>query len=180
MRISVPLAVISLTILAARCSVANVDVAPPVTAETIKGSWEALAEDYERVFRLELADGSGWLAVGLQFVDPMIFVLTKTRWHKGGVELYFKGVGGSSKGARGPDDLTPYTAVLRLNGVAWKDGHGAGGLLSGVFVLCPEQKPENIWKVRFLKDTALPDFKTLLQLSEQAKQAIERQKQNPK
>jgi len=174
---------VTITVLLVSCafsSLGNVQRAPPVDRDTIKGSWEALAEDYERVFRLELGDGLGWLSIGVQFIDPMIFTLTKTRWDKSGVELYFKGVGSSSKGAGGPDDLTPYTALLRLKGVAWKDANTSGGLLTGVFVLCPERKNPSRWKVRFLKDTAFPDFKTLLQLSERAKQAIEQQKQNPK
>ncbi len=170
----------TILLITAELSFANVQVAPPVDRETIQGSWESLSEDYERVFRLELGDGSGWLAVGIQFIEPMIFALTNTQWRDSGVDLYFTGVGRSSKGAHGPDDHTPYTALLRLSGVAWKDGDTGGGLLTGVFVLCPEQKPENSWKVRFLKNTAIPDFNSLLRLSEQAKQAIERQKQNSK
>ena len=90
---------------------ASQDPAPPVTPETINGLWEALSKDDTRVFRLELDAGRGWLAVGIPFIDPMTFALTDTRWQKGGVELYFRGVGRSSRGAGGPDDRTPYTAV---------------------------------------------------------------------
>src|SRR4051794_32556052 len=92
---------------------ASQDPAPPITADTIGGLWEALSKDDTRVFRLELEAGRGWLAVGIPFIDPMIFALSDTRWRKGGVELYFRGVGRSSRGAAGPDDPTPYTAILR-------------------------------------------------------------------
>jgi hypothetical protein len=162
-------------------ALASQDPAPPVNAETIKGLWEAIAESDTRVFRMELADDSGWLAVGIPFIDPMTFALTQTRWKKGGVELYFKGVGRSSRDAHGPDDTKPYTAVLRLQGVAWTapEVAQAGGQMTGVFVLNPEKYP-SIWKVRFLKETAIPYLETISKLSADVKQAIERQKQSPK
>ena len=111
----------------------------------------------------------------------MIFALTETRWQKGGVELCFRGVGRSSRGAHGPDDLTPYTAVLRLRGVAWSapEVRQEGGVLTGVFVLCPEQKNPSRWKLRFLKETAIPYLDTISKLSVQAKEAIEQQRHKP-
>lgn len=180
MRITIVLAVVTLISFSPRWAVGNQDPLPPVTPETIQGSWESLSEDYERVFRLQLANGSGWLAVGITFIDPMIFALTRTQWHENGVDLYFTGVGRSSKGASGPDDPTPETALVRLTGVAWKDGGREGGLLTGTFVLCPEHVFKTSWKVRFLRNTAIPDVNSLMRLSEQAKQAIEQQEQNPK
>lgn len=180
MRVSVALAVLNVIVSTARFTVAGQDPAPPVTPQTINGLWEALSERDTRVFRLELAQGAGWLAVGIPFIEPMIFALTDTRWQKGDVELHFKGVGSSSRGAHGPDDPTPYTAVLRLRGVAWTapEVRQEGGVLTGVFILCPEQKPENQWKLRFLKETAIPYLDTISKLSLQAKEAIERQRHN--
>jgi hypothetical protein len=128
---------------------------------------------------MELADDVGWLAIGISHIEPMTFALTRMRWRKGDVELYFKGVGRSSRGRDGPDDPTPYSALLRLSGVAWTDTGGGGGVLEGVFVLVPEKKPENAWKVRFRRQTALPELDALLKLSAEAKQAIDRQKQSP-
>jgi hypothetical protein len=163
-------------------ALASQDPAPPVNAETIKGLWEAIADSDTRVFRMEIADDAGWLAVGIPFIEPMIFALTQTRWQKSGVELNFKGVGRSSRGAHGPDDTTPYTAVLRLRGVAWSapEVGQAGGQMTGVFVLNPEEKSPSVWKVRFLKETAIPYLETVSKLSAEVKQAIERQKQSPK
>lgn len=178
MRVSIALAIIVITA-AARWSVASQDPAPPVTPETIGGLWEALSEDDTRVFRLELSDGKGWLAVGIPFTEPMIFALADTRWQKDGVELYFRGVGRSSRGAGGPDDPTPYTAVLRLRGVAYTvpEIRQEGGLLTGVFVLSPERVNPSKWKLRFQKSTAIPYLDTISKLSAQAKEAIERQRQ---
>ncbi len=158
---------------------ASQDPAPPVTPETINGLWEAFSKDDTRVFRLELDAGRGWLAVGIPFIDPMTFALTDTRWQQGGVELYFRGVGRSSRGAGGPDDPTPYTAVLRLRGVAWKipEIRQEGGHLTGVFVLSPDRPNPSRWKLSFQKSTAIPYLDTISKLSEQAKEANERQRQ---
>jgi hypothetical protein len=157
---------------------ASEDPAPPVTPDTIGGLWEALSTDDTRVFRLELDGGRGWLAVGIPFTDPMIFSLTDTRWNEHGVELHFKGVGRSSRGAGGPDDPTPYTAVLRLRGVAYRvpEIRQEGGLLTGEFVLSPERPNPSRWKLRFLKETAIPYLDTICKLSAQAKEAIEQQR----
>ena len=178
MRPTLALAVVILISSAPRWVVGNQYPAPPVTPETINGLWEALSEDDTRLFRLELADGAGWLAVGIPFIEPMIFALTETRWQSDGVELRFKGVGSSSRGAGGADDPTPYTAVLRLRGVAWRapEFHQAGGLLTGEFVLSPERPNPSRWKLRFIKDTISPYLDTICKLSVQAKEAIEQQK----
>jgi hypothetical protein len=160
---------------------ASQDLATPVTPDTIGGLWEALSKDDTRVFRLELEADRGWLAVGIPFIDPMIFALTDTRWQKGGVELHFRGVGSSSRGAGGPDDPTPYTAILRLRGVAWREPtlRQEGGLLTGEFVLSPERPNPSRWKLSFQKSTAIPYLDTISKLSEQAKEAINQQRHKP-
>src|SRR5690349_12548344 len=93
----------------------SVDPAPPVNPETLNGVWEALSDRDTRVFRLEITNDAGWLAIGLEFIEPMIFRLSNTEWEKDGVVLHFEGVGRSAHGAHIPDDGTPYTAVLRLS-----------------------------------------------------------------
>lgn len=170
----------ALMICAARFTCASQDPAPAVNRETINGLWEALSDRDTRVFRLEVDGERGWLAVGIPFIDPMIFALTDTRWRNGGVELHFRGVGRSSRGAGGPDDPTPYTAVLRLRGVAWREPtlRQEGGLLTGVFVLSPERVNPSRWKLSFQKSTAIPYLDTISKLSVQAKEAIEQQRQN--
>jgi hypothetical protein len=114
-------------------------------------------------------------------MEPMTFVLTQTRWNTDGVELSFKGVGRSSHGARGPDDPTPETALLKVHGVAWSAPQfgQSGGELTGEFVLSPEKYP-SVWKVRFIRMTAIPYLETISKLSAQVKQAIEELKQNQK
>jgi len=182
MRVIVALAVVTLISSVPHWAMGNQNLAPPVTPETINGLWEALSEDDMHVFRLELADGAGWLAVGISFIEPMIFALTETQWQKNGVELRFRGVGSSSRGAGGSDDPTPYTAVLHLRGVAWRApefGQG-GGLLTGEFVLSPERPNPSRWKLRFLKQTISPYLDTICKLSVQAKEAIEQQKKAAK
>ena len=122
MRIIVTLAVITLMSSVPRWAIGNQDPAPPVTPETVNGLWEALSENDTRAFRLELADGAGWLAVGIPFIEPMVFALTEMRWQSDGVELRFRGVGRFSRGAGGADDPTPYTAILQLRGAACRTG----------------------------------------------------------
>ena len=176
-------AVLVFIIAGAADALANQDPAPPVNADTIKGLWEAIADSGSamRVFRMELADKTGWLAVGIPFVEPMTYVLTQTRWKKDGAELYFKGVGQSSRGAHGPDDPTPETAILRVHGVAWSapEFGQAGGELTGEFAMHPEKYPR-VWKVRFVKMTAIPYLETISKLSAEVKQAIEQEKQGAK
>ena len=111
----------------------------------------------------------------------MTFVLTQTRWNTDGVELSFNGVGRSSHGAEGPDDPAPETVLLKVQGVAWSAPQfgQAGGELTGEFLLGPE-KYHNVWKVKFIKMTALPYLETISKLSAQVKQAIEELKQNQK
>ena len=106
----------------------------------------------------------------------MIFSLTDTRWDEHGVELHFIGVGRSSRGSGGPDDPTPYTAVLRLQGVASKvpEFRYESGLLTGEFVLSPERPNPSRWKLRFVKETS-PYLDAICKLSAQAKEAIEQQ-----
>ena len=168
---------------AAACVIAGQNPAPPVNAETIKGVWEAIADSGSatRVFRMELAEKTGWLAIGIPFIAPMTFALTETRWKKDGVELHFQGVGGSSRGAHGPDDTTPYTALLKLHGVASSapEVGQAGGQMTGEFVVNPDKYP-SVSKVQFVKMTAIPYLETISKLSAEVKQAIEQQKQNPK
>src|SRR5688572_5474548 len=135
---------------------ASQDPAPPVTPETINGVWGAISRDWEpRVFRIEIAGDKGWLAVGIAFIDPMIFTLTDTLWQKDGVELHFRGVGRSSRGAGGPEDPTPYTAVLRLRGYAWREPtlRQEGGLMTGVFILSPDRPHPSRWELSFQKST---------------------------
>jgi hypothetical protein len=182
MRLKAALTIIIVIISAPRWSVGSQDPAPPVTAETINGLWEALSDVDTRVFRLELSEGKGWLAVGIPFGEPMTFALTNTRWQKNGVELQFKGIGRSSRGAGGPDDLTPYTAVLRLRGVAYTvpEIRQEGGLLTGTFVLCTERPNPSRWKLRFQKSTAIPYLDTISKLSVQAKEALEQLPQSGK
>jgi hypothetical protein len=158
----------------------DVGPAPPVNRETIKGVWEALSERDVRVFRLEITNDAGWLAIGLEFIGPMIFRLSKTEWEKDRVVLHFQGIGQSAHGAHGPDDATPYTAVLRLSGTAWSDPPACAGWLDGVFTLNPEEKRENAWRLRFIKTCPDAYLATISKLSIEAKQAIEQQKQTPK
>jgi hypothetical protein len=130
---------------------------------------------------MEITGAKGWLAVGIAFIDPMIFTLTDTLWQKDGVELHFRGVGESSRGAGGPDDATPYTAVLRLRGYAWREPtlRQEGGLLTGVFILSPDRPHPSRWELSFQKSTAAPYLETISRLSQQAKDAIEQQRNKP-
>ena len=164
-------------------ALASQDPAPPVNTETIKGVWDAIADNGSstRVFRMELAENKGVLAVGVPFFEPMTFALTKTVWKDDGVELYFKGVGSSSHGAHGPDDPTPLTAVLRLHGVAWSapEYGQSGGELTGEFTQNPG-KWQSVTKAEFVKLTRLPYLDTISKLSAEVKQAIEQLKQSQK
>lgn len=139
---------------------------PAVTSNTIYGVWQAVSERSVRVFQLELNDsGNSYLSWAVPHGHAAAYRLTQMSISEGAFAFTFHSVDTNG----GVD-----TIQVEGTGVAGGDGGLEEGELTTRLIMNPEETPQNIWELRFVKGWTIKD---LFALSQDAARAIEESKQ---
>lgn len=133
---------------------------PPVTNETLNGVWEAISERDVRVFRMDInKEGDSFLVFALPRGRTVVYKLEKREVKDGEIFLEFRGVKKSSN-----------VIHVKGKGVAGNDGLRDEGAIDADLIMSPDQKPLNVWELRFIK---APYIEQIHNLATSAEKAVE-------
>lgn len=150
-------------------SPASRDPVPPITSESILGTWEAVyVEDTIRVFRLEIRrDGPSLLAQGLAHKVGFVDKLERMTIESGKLDLVFR-----SDLRRGSYEVEgrKYTKT----GITKIIGQGTEGDLDVELIMEPDAPHPKVWKLRFFKSDESSLTKILTEYAVTAEEAARR------
>lgn len=143
---------------------ATKEPAPPVSATSVNGVWEADTIEGIRVFRMDLrsTDRDSYLAVALLSFPPIVARLEHKVIENGAVSLLFRDLNGD------------YVFFIEASGVAVDDS----GVLTGTVTMKRDGHAVNSWAARFSKWKA-SYIQTIAELARCAAEAIDRVREKP-
>ncbi|UCB56621.1 MAG: hypothetical protein JSV30_05275 [Candidatus Omnitrophota bacterium] len=133
---------------------------PPLTNETLFGTWEAISERDVRIFRIEInRKGDSFLSFGMHYSRSGVYKLVKKQVKDGEIFLEFRPLKKNLKAIQ-----------VIGKGLAGHDGLREEGIINADLIMDPEALSLNVWKLKFIKT---PYIEELYDLSECAKDAIQ-------